>query len=274
MLYTQGSVKTYLDSKWSCDEPQCFGHGYTYNNGSLGTVLATDVNAETLSKMDHADNHPTFPWLRVAAYVAASACRTVGQPEISIQGPNFGMLGALRFPETCTALRTFDEQEQLRDSGFVVTVPVSGGEGSLTSEMITNDVTNNRYDAEGKENLTFQSVSSRRLATATATQIAEQLQQFNGLGYFTENTSIREGAQGTNRKMILGTMRAWAKRQVGVLFSEFENINEDLQVTDDFAVAARCTGVPGKLYFNIIYRPPVRIRDVTVNAAPRLLNNC
>jgi hypothetical protein len=140
--------------------------------------------------------------------------------------------------------------------------------------MITNDVTNNRFDAEGRENLTFQSVASRRLATATATALAEQLQQFQGLGYYTENTKIREGAQGVNKKVMLGTMRAWAKSQVGALFSEFEDLSRDLTFTDDFEIAPRCQGVPGKLYMNLIYRPPVRIRQVVVNAAPKLLNNC
>ena len=74
--------------------------------------------------------------------------------------------------------------------------------------------------------------------------------------------------------MMLGNMRAWAKSQVGVLFSEFEDINKDITFQDDFERAPRCQGVPGRLYMNMIYRPPVRIRDVLVNAAPRLLNNC
>ncbi len=270
----QSGVHDHLSDEWACDAPQCFGHAYTYNNGSVGQILANDNNSAVLSRLAHCDGDPNFPWLKVAAYTAKSCCQTVDNPEISVQGPNYGILDCVSHPESCTSCFSYAEQEQLRDGGFVVTVPVSGGEGSLTSPMVTNDITNNRFDSEGRENLTFQSVSSRRLATVTATAIAEQLQQFNGLGYFSAGTSIQEGARGTNKLVMLGTMRAWAKSQVGILFSEFPNLNEDLTFTDDFETAPKCQGIPGNLAMNLIYRPPVRIRQVVVNAAPKLLNNC
>jgi len=270
----QDGVLTYLGDAWSCDKPQCFGHGYTYNAGSLGTILATDTNSATLSRMAHCPEDPNFPWLKVANYGAVSACRTLDNPEISIQGPNLGVLEQVRHPEYCTHCWTFDEQNQLRDGGFVVTVPVSGGQGALTSPMVTNDITNNRYDSEGRLNLTFRDVSARRLAAKTAAVLAEELQAFNGLGYFSENTDIRAGVQGSNRKLILGQIRAWAKENVGVLFSEFDNLDKDLTLTDDFAAAPRCQGQPGKLYLNIVYRPPVRTTNIVVNAAPKLLDNC
>ena len=278
MLYGNGAWQdgaiSYLEQAWACDRPQCFGHGYTYNAGSLGQILASDTNSATVSRMAHCSADPLFPYLKVAAYAAQSCCLTIDNPELSIQGPNFGVLGCLDQPESCTSCFTFDEQNQLRDAGFVVTVPVSGGQGSLTSPMVTNDITNNRYDAEGRENLTFRDVSSRRLAAMTAEAIAEQLQAFNGLGYFTENTAIREGTRGTNRRMVLGALRAWAKTQIGVLFSEFDNLDKDLTLTDDFTIAPRCLGVPGKLYMNLQYRPPVRIQQVVVNAIPKLMQNC
>lgn len=270
----QDGLVDYLDDQWSCEKPQCFGHGYTYNSGTLGEILASDTNSATISRLAHCNADPNFPWLKVAAYAAKSVCLTVDNPELSIQGPNFGVLDCVLAPESCSSCFTFDERTQLDESGFVVTVPVSGGEGSLTSPMIVNDITNNRFDAEGRENLTFQSVSSRRLATATATQIAEQLQQFNGLGYFSANTAIRAGTRGVNKNLMLGTMRAWAKSQVGILFSEFSDLNADLTFTDDFQDAPRCQGVPGKIYMNLTYRPPVRVRNIVVNAAPVLLNNC
>lgn len=269
----QDGVVDYLEDAWSCEKPQCFGHAYTYNAGSLGQILADDTNSAVISRMAHCNTDPNFPWLKVAAYASLSCCSTVDNPELSVQGPNYGVL-CVKAPETCATCFTYDEQEQLRDSGFVVTVPVSGGEGALTSPMITNDVTNNRFDAEGRENLTFQSVSSRRLATVTATAIADQLKQFNGLGYFTKNTKIREGTIGANMNTILGNMRAWAKSQIGVLFSEFDDLNKDLTFQDDFEVAPKCLGVPGKLYMNFVYRPPVRLRQINVNAAPKLLDNC
>ena len=269
----QDGVNAYLDSAWACEKPQCFGHAYTYNAGSLGQILATDTNSATMSRMAHCDGDPNLPWLKVAAYTSLSCCSTVDNPELSVQGPNYGVL-CVSGPESCVTCFTYDEQEQLREGGFVVTVPVSGGGGQLTSPMVTNDVTNNRFDAEGRVNLTFQSVSARRLATVTATQIAEQLKQFNGLGYFTKNTKIREGTIGANSTMMLGIMRAWVKSQVGVLFSEFDNLNKDLTFQDDFEIAPKCFGVPGKLYMNLVYRPPVRIQQINVNAAPRLLDNC
>lgn len=278
MLYGDVTWQTgadgYLSDAWACDKPQCFGHGYTYNSGTIGAILATDTNSPALTRLAHDASDANFPWLKIASYTAKSACLTVDNPEISVQGPNFGVLDCVRAPESCSSPWTFDEQEQLRDSGFVVTVPVSGGEGALTSPMVTNDITNNRFDDEGRENLTFKSVSSRRLATATAVAIALQLKQFNGLGYFSANTSIGEGAIGVNKNVMLGTMRAWAKQNVGILFSEFENLNEDLTFQDDFDVAPRCQGVPGKVYMNMVYRPPVRLQSITVNAAPKLLNNC
>jgi phage tail sheath gpL-like len=278
MLYGNGDWQdvaiAYLEQAWSCDRPQCFGHGYTYNAGSLGQILASDTNSAVVSRLAHCNTDPIFPYLKVAAYAAQSCCLTIDNPEISVQGPNFGVLGCLGQPESCASCFTFDEQNQLRDAGFVVTVPVSGGQGALTSPMITNDITNNRYDAEGRENLTFRDTSSRRLAAMTAEAIAVQLQAFNGLGYFTENTAIREGTRGTNRRMVLGALRAWAKTQIGVLFSEFDNLDKDLTLTDDFTVAPRCLGVPGKLYLNLVYRPPVRIQQVVVNAVPKLMQNC
>ena len=270
----QDGVIRNLTDAWSCEKPQCFGHAYTYNSGTLGQILASDTNSAVISRMAHCVADPHFPWLKVAAYTATSCCLTVDNPEINIQGPNYGVLGCIKAPQSCTTCFSFDEQEQLRESGFVVTVPVSGGEGALSAPMVTNDVTNNRYDDEGRENLTFQSVSSRRLATVTATQIAEQLQQFNGLGYFTKNTKIKEGTVGTNSKMMLGVMRAWAKSQVGILFSEFDDLTKDLTFQDDFEVAPKCLGVPGKMYMNLVYRPPVRLNQINVNAAPKLLDNC
>lgn len=270
----QNGVIAYLDDAWSCDKPQCFGHGYTYNAGSLGQILAQDTNSATVSRMAHCDTDANFPWLKVAAYAAKSACLSVDNPEISINGPDLGVLDCVTQPEACGNCFTFDEQNQLRDSGFVVTVPVAGGQGALTSPMVTNDITNNRYDAEGRENLTFRDVSARRLATVTATEVAKKLQEFNGLGYFTANTAIREGVKGTNSRIMLGQMRAWAKSQVGGLFSEFDNLDTDLTITDDFETAPRCQGIPGKLRMNLTYRPPVRIQQIVVSAKPKLMSNC
>ncbi|UPT53290.1 tail sheath protein [Synechococcus phage Ssp-JY38] len=270
----QDGVIAYLNDAWACDKPQCFGHGYTYNAGTLGEILAQDTNDAVVSRMAHCDTDPNFPWLKIAAYASKSCCETVDNPEISIQGPQFGVLQCVTAPEACAQCFTFDEQEQLRESGFVVTVPLSGGQGALTSPMVTNDITNNRYDDEGRENLTFRDVSSRRLAAATAEAFANELQKFNGLGFYTKNTTIREGVRGTNPRLMTGAIRAWLKSQVGVLFSEFDDLDKDFQLLTDFEVQPKCLGVPGKVHINLVYRPPVRLNQVVVNMQPKLLDNC
>lgn len=270
----QDGMLAYLDESWSCDKPQCFGQGYSYSSGSLGQILSQFRNKATWSPLAHCIADPNFPWLKVAAYAAKSCCATVDNPELSIQGPVNGVLDCLHFPESCGQCFSFDEQEQLRENGFVVTVPVTGGQGALTSPQITNDITNNLYDAEGRENATFRDANSRRLAAVTADSFATKLQEFNGLGLFTKNTNIRPGVRGTNPRLMLGNLRAWAKDNVGVLFSEFDDLDKELTLLTDFQVAPKCQGKPGKLYVNMVYRPPVRIDKVIVNMQPKLLDNC
>ena len=270
----QKALQEYLEEQHSCEKPQCFGHGYVYNKGSLGEVLARDSNAKVLSRLAHGECNAVLPWIRIIAYAARSCCITVDNPEISVQGPNFGLLDCIGAPESCKAEWTQDETTQLHDAGFVTTIPETNGCGALANPQIVNDITNNRFDADGRENLTFRSVSACRLAVQTAISLAEEIQSFNGLGFFSQNTTIKEGTQGTNRRLMLGRLRAWAKANIGVLFSEFGNLNDDLQLEEDLATAPRCQGVPGKLLMQFTYRPPVRIRGVEINAAPELLTNC
>jgi hypothetical protein len=278
MLYDnptwQDAMIAYIADAWSCDKPQCFGHGYTYNSGTLGQILATDTNSAEVSRLAHCKEDPSFGWLKVAAYAALSCCSTVDNPELSVQGPNFGVLSCLRVPESCFQCFTFDEQQVLQAAGFVVTVPLSGGTGSMTAPMVVNDITNNRYDENGRLNATWWNVNSRRLAAATADAAAIALSQVLGLGLFTKNTTIPAGIRGTNPKLILGQFRAWAKSNVGVLFSEFEDIDNDIVLKTDFEVAPKCQGIPGKLWIDFIYRPPVRISGITINAQPAMLSNC
>lgn len=278
MLYDdpawQDGMIDYLNSAWACDKPQCFGHGYTYNTGTLGQILATDTNSDTVSRMAQCCDDPIWGPLKVAAYTSLSCCSTVDNPEISVQGPNFGVLECIGQPESCSQCFTFDEQNQLRDGGFVVTVPLIGGQGALTSPEISNDITNNRFDAEGRPNATFRDVSAKRLAAKTANSLALKLQEFNGLGLFTRNTTVKAGIKGTNPRLMLGNLRAWAKDNVGVLFSEFDNLDTDLTVQTDFEIAPKCQGIPGKMHVNLIYRPPLRITQVQVNLKPKLLDNC
>lgn len=270
----QDAAIAYIKDNWSCAKPQCFGHGYTYNSGTLGQILAADTNSPEVSRLAQCATDPSAGWLKAVAYATLSCCSTVDNPELSIQGPNFGVLNCLRQPESCFQCFTFDEQELLRQSGFVVTVPLQNGAGQLTAPMITNDITNNRYDADGRLNATWWNVNARRLAMATADSMAIMLNKSVGLGLYTKNTTIPAGIYGTNPKLILGSIRAWAKDKVGILFSEFDNIDKDITVQTDFEVAPRCQGIPGKLWVNFIYRPPVRISNIIVNAYPEMLSNC
>jgi phage tail sheath gpL-like len=278
MLYDnpewQDAMIAYIESAWDCAKPQCFGHGYCYNSGTLGEILSCDTNSPEVSRLAQCCDDPSIGWLKVAAYAAQSCCSAVDNPEMSIQGPQFGVLNCLRQPESCFQCFTFEEQQLLEATGFVVTVPLQGGTGHLTAPMIVNDVTNNRYDSDGRLNATWWNVNARRLAMVTADSMAIMLGTIVGLGLFTKNTTIPVGIRGTNPKLILGQLRAWAKDHIGVLFSEFEDIDRDITLMTDFEVAPKCQGVCGKLWVNFIYRPPCRISNILVNAQPSMLSNC
>lgn len=278
MLYAnddlQDAMIAYIASAWSCDKPQCFGHGYTYNYGTLGQILASDTNSAEVCRIAQCYSDPVAGWLKAAAFAATSCCSTIDHPEMSVQGPNFGIMACLHQPESCTQCFTFDEQQLLQATGFVVMVPLQGGTGSMTQPMVVNDSTNNRYDDNGRLNATWWNTNSRRLAAATADQAAIALNQVIGLGLFTKNTTVPAGVRGTNPRMILGQFRAWAKSQVGYLFSEFDDIDNDIVLKTDFEIAPKCQGIPGKLWIDFTYRPPVRISTIILNAKPALLSNC
>jgi hypothetical protein len=178
-------------------------------------------------------------------------------------------------PESCTPGWTFGEVTQLQTNGFVVSGPATtSGQGNYTSPYIYNDVTNYLRDEKNRPNATFRDASSRRLAAATGVALAEFLQQFNGLAVFTKNTNIRTGIIGTNPRLMLGKIRKWAQDNVGILFSEFDNINEDIQLLTDFEVQPKCVGQPGIFHLNMRYRPPVRGARINVNLVPALFDNC
>lgn len=271
---SQNGWQAYLEDKWNCDQPQCFGHGYTYVPGTLGTILARDTNAAVLSKLAHGQGDFGVPWLKTAAYAALSCCTACQNPELSIQGRNYGVLNCIQIPESCNEYFTYPERVQLQDAGFVVTGPLEGGAGAYTSPYIFNDVTNYKYDEEGRPNATFRDTNSRRLATTTAIAIATELQQYSALALFTKNTSIRQGIFGTNPRLMLADFRQWAKSQIGILFSEFDDIDNDISLKTDFEVAPRCQGNPGKLHLFFRYRPPTRLSNINTVIQPKLLDNC
>lgn len=270
----QNAWQLYLESKWDCDDPQCFGHGYTWNSGSLGSILAKGSNAAVFSRKAHCQADPSPPYFQVAAYGALSCCTACDSPELSIQGRNYGVLDCLNVPESCTQCFTFPEQEQLKAAGFVVTGPYTGGAGAYTSPYVFNDVTNYLYDVEGRPNVTFRDANSRRLTSATSLAIAAFLQTYSALALFTKNTSIKQGVFGTNPRLMLAGTRAWAKDNVGVLFSNFDDIDNDIRIRTDFEVAKRCQGNPNNIHLFFRYRPPVRVGKIITTMQPKILDNC
>jgi len=268
------AVNTYLQDAWSCDKPQCFGHGYVFDAGTLGEVLASGNNAATLSRLAYAEDSFDFPYLTLANYAALSACIACTNPETSVQGPENGLLSCVALPQSCSSPWTFDERLQLQEMGFVTYGPSGFGAGELTNPLIYNDVTNYLYDDLGRANVTFRDTNSRRLAAETALSIAEQLQTYNGLSLFTRTTKIQEGVKGTNLRLMLADIRTWAKSNIGTLFSEFENIDTDIRLRSDAEVAAKCRGNPGLIHLDFRYYPPVRIGQIRTNLQPKLLDNC
>lgn len=270
----QDALRDHIRSSWACDKPQSFGHGYVYNSGTVGQILADGDNSAELSRLAHSETAVNFPYEKVAAYGALSCCTACDNPELSIQGASNGVLSCLFMPQSCASEFTYDEQVNLRENAFVVTGPVSSGFGAYTNPYVFNDVTNNRYDEFGRENATYRDANSRRLAAATAIEIATELQTFNGLGLYTKNTTIKQGVLGTNPRMMMASIRAWAKSQIGVLFSEFDDLDNDIRLDTDFDVAGRCQGDPNRLHLFFRYRPPVRVGTISTTLQPKLLDNC
>ena len=270
----QRGLRDYLRASWDCSKPQCFGHGYVYNSGSLGTILAAGDNSAELSRMAICPGEVNFPWLLNASYAAASACSACTNPEKSIQGRSNGVMRGIRRPQSCDLCWEWDELTQLQDEGFVTYTPLGLGQGLLTSPYVINDVTNYLYDELNRPNLTYRDASSRRLAKKTALAIAEQLQSISGSALYTKNTRVPAGVFGTNKRMILADMHRWFKTQVGTLFSEPENLEEELTIVEDFEIAPACTGVPCVLHMTMLYRPPCRTARFNVNMIPKVLDNC
>lgn len=276
----QRGMRDWVRKAWSCDEPQCFGHAFTYDVGTLGQVLAKGDNSAEFNRLaykldgDGLALDVNFPFELVAAQAALRACSACQNPELSIQGPSRGVLTAIFRPESCLLPWSITEQKQLKDGGFNVYGPVSGGQGAYTNPYIYNDVTNYLYDELNRPNVTFRDTNSRYLAAKTALAIATELQKYNGLGLFTKNTRVLPRVFGTNPRMIEGGLKTWAKSQVGGLFSEFEDMEQDIQLFTDFEVAPSCFGIPGKLHAKMRYRPPVRISNVAFTLQPKVLDNC
>jgi len=271
----QDALRDHIRKSWDCNEGQCFGHGYTISAGTPDEIMATFDNSPELSRLAWPDDYsPELPYLVNAAYGALSCCTACEHPEISIQGRQNGLLSCLKMPQSCSAALSRNDKELLKENGFVIASPAETGLGGLTSPYIENDITNYLYDNNGRDNATYRSTSSRRLAKATALALAAELQDLNGLSLFTRNTMIGVGVKGITVPMIEGRIRTFAKENVGVLFSEFDDVSDQIQLLTDFETQPKCQGRPGILHLNFAYRAPERLEGITATVTPRLIDNC
>lgn len=271
----QRKLRDWIRSGWDCSKPQCFGEGYTYRFGTTGSIIATFDNSAELSVLAACAGQVEFEWLKAVEYGGLSAAtKALGHPERIVQGPVSGLLENIKIPASCSRCWSFAQYQLLQANGFVTTGPSTQGTGTLMSPYVYNDVTEWLYDERNRPNVTFRDVSSRRLATTTAIEIAEFLQRYNGLSVYYKNTKVPQGVFGTNKNLMLADIRAWTKTQVGTLFGEFDDIQKDVLLTSDFETSPPCQGVPGKFALRVKYRQPVRIREIDASLVPQLLDNC
>ena len=270
----QDGFREWIGDTWDCSKPQCFNKGYTFNSGSLGEVLAQSTNSLGIQRLPVPVDEVTFPWLLVANQVANSCCAACDNPEINIQGREYGVLGCVDVPESCYGGWSFEDREVLSEAGFAVYGPLQSGCGAYTNYYIHHDRFNWNYDDRCRENFTFRSGNSLRLNQEIVLQLAELMEKTRGLSIFSRSTQIREGVKGTTRRMMHAKIKEWATRNVGVLFSDFDNVQRDISVKSDFEVKNKCRGTPGTTHIEFTYNAVERDIQKWITTHPRLLQNC
>lgn len=269
----QENLRKYIDSRWDCERPQCFGHGYTFNSGTLGQVLATWDNQATLSSLAVGTNPLALPYMFVANQVALRCCQCE-RPELSMQGPDNGLLSCVKVPATCTTEWSEDEMDALIEKGFNVMVPVQGGRGGMTSLYVVNDTTRYIYDDQGRENYTWRDTNSRYLDADFARKWGQWVRKYNGYAIATRNTKLKIGTKATTISLIKADLIDALKREVGVTISEFDDVNKDVDVLTDEAVNGVCYGRPGVVHVRIRYQRLNRLVKFIGSAEPKMFDNC
>lgn len=273
-LARQRAMRDWIRSNWDCDKPQCFGHAYTFDSGTLGAVLAKGDNSKEFNRIAVPANDLNFPDEIVAADAALSCCTACSNPERSIQGRVNGRLYCVKRPATCSTPWSYAEAVQLAENGFNVYGPLNGGAGGLTDVYMYTDITNSLYDDKGRKNLTWRDTSSRRLDTAIAVAVAVELNKLSGVALYSASTQIKQGKIGTNINMIRAEFISWLREQEGSFWSRFDDIEKQVRLRESSEIEQPCRGVPGLLYLDLIYKRPPRIVGVKVNLAPSMLDNC
>lgn len=274
-LPVQRALQKWLESSWDCTKPQCFGHAYVWNEGTLGQVLATGTNAAVFNRLAYPLNDPNPPYFLAAHYAALSCCTACDNPELNIQGTKHGVLSCVARPATCSQPWSLSDRKALKAAGFVTWGPASMGASNLTHPMIYEDITNYLYDNEGRPNVTFRSTSMRRWAQSFGTEFAAFLEtEFDGLSFFQDGTRIREGVYGTNKNLAYGKIVAWLREQEGSKISQIINLDKQVKLVSDMDTAPKCKGTPGAYKVRLIVGPPIRASRFSVDVQPKLLDNC
>ncbi len=280
---TQDTLERFIRTLWACNvpagangaQPQCFGHGYVWNSGTLGEVLATGDNAEVLNRWAHPLNDPNAPYFLIAAYAALTACSACSSPELAIQGPVDGLLSSISRPTTCSEPWSYPARLTLFNAGFVTWGPATNTPQSLTSPYIYSDITNNLTDNLNRPNATWQSTTTRRWAANFSNLLAQYLDgTFNGLSAFSNGTQIKPGVFGTTQKMMRAKIIAWLNSQSGILISALQNVDTQVLLTSSLDISPPCEGIPGNYSLKLIVQPPVRINNIATTILPQLFTNC
>jgi phage tail sheath gpL-like len=279
----QLSLENWIRSAWACNipagfnnaVPQCFGHGYTFNAGSLGTVLSEGDNAEVFCRIAYPLNDPNAPYFLTAAFAARSACSACTSPELNVQGPVDGTLTSISRPTSCAEPWSYSARLTLQNAGFVTWGPVTNAASQLTNPYIYQDITNNLTDALDRPNATWQSTSTRRWAANFSNLLAQYLDgTFNGLSAYSNGTQIKPGIFGTTLNMMRAKIIAWLNANSGSLISAIQDVNAQVQLTASLDTSPPCRGIPGNYALTLVVQPPVRINNIATTLFPQLFTNC
>lgn len=280
---TQNALEVFIRAQWACNippgfngaQPQCFGHGYVWNAGTLGEVLAAADNAEVFNRWAQPLNDPNAPYFLVAAYAALTACSACSSPELAIQGPVDGVLTSISRPTTCQEPWSYPARLTLFNAGFVTWGPVTNTPQELTNPYVYSDITNNLTDALDRPNATWQSTTTRRWAANFSNILAQYLDgTFNGLSAFSDGTQIKPGVFGTTRNMMRAKIIAWLNGQAGITISALQNVDTQVILTSSLDTSPPCEGIPGNYALKLIVQPPVRINNIATTILPQLFTNC
>lgn len=278
----QKGMENWIRAQWACNipagangaTPQCFGHGYTYNVGTLGQVLAGGNNAEVFNRIAYPVNDANPPWLLVANYAALSAL-FAHSPELAIQGPVDGVLNNITRPTNCSEPWSYPSRLTLAAAGFVLWGPYTNAASQLTSPYIYNDITNSLADDLGRPNVTWNSTTTRRWAANFSDQLAQFLDgSFNGLSAFNDGTQIKPGIFGTTRNMMRAKLITWLKSVTGSLISAIQNVDTQVILTSSMDTSPPCSGIPGNYDLKLTVAPGIRINNIATTVLPQILTNC